>query len=230
MHMIYERVIDFLFPKACINCGIICDAYLCSHCKKFLVEIEPEDFLTRRKSKMWTIKDKNCPVRKVYYFYHYNNIIYKLIFDIKYKFHKDKVKEVAKLITNADEFRYINIHEIDFLTYIPISSKRMNWRGFNQTQLIAKELSKLLNIPYFTIAHKTKHTSAQIDLDREKRLTNIKGVFEASDTLPVNISGKSLLLIDDICTTGSTLLECARAIKHKYPHTTIYGLCLARGD
>ena len=101
---------------------------------------------------------------------------------------------------------------IDIIVPIPSSKKSMKERGYNQTELIAKELRFLLGIPYSNILVKTKDTKVQKRLGMRERVENVIGAF-AVDPKASDIAGTRLLVIDDVCTTGSTLSEAARVLK-----------------
>ena len=98
------------------------------------------------------------------------------------------------------------LHDFDFITSVPISRKRLLSRGFNQAELIAKNISSMLQIPYVNCLHKCRHTIAQSILKKRKRADNIRGAFLADSERVYN---KKILLVDDIITTGSTMNECA---------------------
>jgi ComF family protein len=92
---------------------------------------------------------------------------------------------------------------------VPLNKKGLISRGFNQSLLISKILSKELGIPLFTDALlKTKNTLPQIGLNAKQRMKNIKGAFAVGS----NINGLKLLLVDDVMTTGATARECSKAL------------------
>lgn len=93
--------------------------------------------------------------------------------------------------------------DIDLIVPVPISKRRIYERGFNQSEIIAGDISARLNIPWRSIIEKKKHTKAQSDLGRDERITNVIGAYESQDAKNLKI-----LLIDDVVTTGATALEC----------------------
>lgn len=227
----FENLIDFFFPKVCVNCQLISETHFCDECKSCLKKLEPECFVSRQKSKNWEIKKKfklQTSLEKAYYFYEYNLIIHNLITQIKYKRCKNLIDEMAKLIIENNEFARIDFSMINKITFIPIHPKKQKVRGFNQTELLAHLLGEKLKIPVYTILEKTVNTKPQAELTREERLRNLMNSFEVLPNLELD-ENCNILLIDDICTTGATFEECARTIKKKYSHVKIYGLALARG-
>lgn len=106
----------------------------------------------------------------------------------------------------------------DIITCVPLHKRRLKERGYNQSELIAKYLSIEIGINYVPLLKRTKHTKAQSTLNKEDRLTNIKKAFLAE---PESF-GKRILLIDDVITTGSTLLECAHELMSKGAKEVIF--------
>lgn len=111
------------------------------------------------------------------------------------------------------------------VTAVPLHSKRQNWRGFNQSALLGGILARKIGIPYADCIKKTRHTSAQVGLDSEKRRKNVKDAFQVMKNIEVR--EKNILLIDDVWTTGSTMKECAKVLK-KAGAKTIWGITIAR--
>ena len=102
------------------------------------------------------------------------------------------------------------VKDTDVIVPAPMHRKDIRRRGFNQSALIAKELGRILDIPVDTKSVvKTRHTHTQKGLGKGGRAVNLRNAFTASHEL----KGKRVLLIDDICTTGSTLREITAAVK-----------------
>lgn len=100
------------------------------------------------------------------------------------------------------------IHEIDFITGVPLHAHKQKERGFNQAEILCQSISLHTGIPYQKdILIRTKVTTPQSKLSAKERQKNIKNVFNAQ-----NCSDKCILLVDDILTTGATLNECSRAL------------------
>jgi ComF family protein len=97
--------------------------------------------------------------------------------------------------------------KIDYLVPVPLSKERMNSRGFNQSEILAKEI----NWRYKNLLIKTKNTIPQARSKRAQRLTNLENAFEVCSKY--DIRNKNIVLIDDVCTSGSTLMECAKVLK-----------------
>lgn len=103
--------------------------------------------------------------------------------------------------------------EIDVLTWVPVSRRRRFRRGFDQCELLARAVGKELEIIPQRVLRKRRHTRAQSSMESvSARKANILGAYEVDKH--ADLRGKRVLLLDDICTTGSTMNECARVLLH----------------
>lgn len=106
-----------------------------------------------------------------------------------------------------------NLKKYDIIIIVPISKHRKKERGYNQSYLIAKEISKIIKIPIAKkILYKIKNTVPQSSLNRKQREENAKGAYKIRNT--TKLYNKKILLIDDIYTTGNTVNECAKVLMH----------------
>ena len=109
----------------------------------------------------------------------------------------------------ADELGDIaELGTYDCITAVPLSKQRMNSRGFNQSRVIAEHISQRLELPYEELLTRVKHCAAQSSSDVVSRALNVKGAFAAAGSA----YGKRIILVDDVHTTGSTLMECTNTL------------------
>lgn len=143
--------------------------------------------------------------------YKYYGIIRKLILDFKFE---DK-KYLYKFLSSRLIFlikQYMNNNNIDSVVYVPISFRRYYERGYNQSYILAKEISNNIGVPLLKYGIiKVKHNERQSELAHEHRYNNTKNAFRANRLY--DYKDKTILLVDDIYTTGNTVNECSRVLK-----------------
>lgn len=138
---------------------------------------------------------------------------------------------MADYITSNSSLFPISLDSIDSLQAlmvlpVPLHPKRLKEREFNQSLLLAKEISRTLKIPLIPDnLQRIRWTRPQIELKGEERLTNVKGAFKLK--APKAVEGKFFLLIDDVYTTGATVRECSKVLK-KAGAEKVYVFTLAR--
>ena len=149
------------------------------------------------------------------YIFKYEGIIRENL--LKYKFEEKSYlyKTFVNFLLKNDKI-FENMKNYDTIIPVPISKKRNRQRGYNQSFLIAKEISKYTNLKLINnCLFKTKNVIEQSKLTKEEREQNIKNVYSLKNG--DKIESKKILLIDDIYTTGSTVNECCRILKKANP-------------
>ena len=142
------------------------------------------------------------------YMFKYEGLIRRLILQYKFQEKSYLYKTIVYFLLNNKKMFEI-IKSYDTIVPVPISRKRKKTRGYNQSYLIAKDLTNIIGIKLENrVLFKTKNII-------EQRLENIKGVYEIRNTK--RIINKKILLFDDIYTTGSTVNECCRMLKKANP-------------
>ena len=225
VNKIAESFFDLIFPKFCIGCkkeGF----YICQDCKSRL-QINYYVFCHLCKNRIPA--DSRCPSHKTALKFclspfSYDNILVKnLIHDFKYHFIKSIGPELAKFmiqsLKNSKLLNHLSINKLMcqqtselIIVPVPLHKKRLIWRGFNQSEILAKKISKELQIDIFSGLKRVKNTLPQIDMaDKEQRQENIKNAFLCEKSR--KLKHKIVILIDDMVTTGATLEECAKTLK-----------------
>jgi len=200
-----EYILNLIFPQKCIFCGTLFDIVpqiaICDDCRKELRFVDQQKLLLHMRD------------LKPQYFDHvvvsceYVDAMKEAL--IRYKFH-DKpfyFRALGRLLADT-----ISGLGFDVITCVPLHKTREADRGYNQSALIAKALGKKVGLPVDVgILSRIKSTQSQSLLNRSARVVNIKGAFIVAK--PDRVLGRSILLIDDILTTGLTLNECSRVLK-----------------
>lgn len=209
----YKLCLYLLFPPHCVGCSRW-GTYLCPACYEDL----------HFYSLPLTLKLDPCSLDHVFAVGNYQEPLSSLIHVYKYKGVKEVGGVIARLIYHSTA-----VPEVEALTFVPLHPQRLAERGFNQSQLIAEELSNLMKIPCVDLLQRIRYTTTQASVkDRKERLTHLHNCFalqpDVSKPLPA-----SVLLIDDVTTTGTTLNECARVLKAAGVKTVV-GLTIAHGS
>ncbi len=227
---IKKFVLDALFPISCLVCGRkdiwICDKCLekieilpfqvCPYCEEIVTPLGgicPPCRATFLKNNQIIPLD-NLIVSARYK----ENQLSRLVHLFKYNFVRDLSAPLAKIIIKASLKNNLALPDIIFP--VPLHPRRCRWRGFNQAELLADYISQNLT-PGFSIPVvsdlliRRKYTRPQMKIKNyQQRKSNTRNAFAIGKNKKSEIiRGKKILLLDDICTTGSTLIECARILK-----------------
>ncbi|MDD3998663.1 MAG: phosphoribosyltransferase family protein [Candidatus Shapirobacteria bacterium] len=207
-------IIDWLFPRKCFGCGQG-EGYLCSLCET--------------KIKNGELIKKNG-FEGIISIYKYDGVIKNIIEKIKYGFVSDASEEMAQKMARKLKIDYPNIVEYwqkekYCLLPIPLHQQRQRWRGFNQSEILAEKLSKILKLKYKNniIIRKLKiKNQAQIK-NREEKWKNMINVFEIATkgNMP-----KKVILVDDVITSGATMTAALKTLKNSGTNLG-WGLTLA---
>lgn len=145
----------------------------------------------------------------------YNGKFKRAVLNFKFRNRTQYSPQFAYLLAKQIKQSYPDMI-FDYITYVPMHKKDLRKRGYNQSELLARDLSELLQIPYKETLEKTKQIKPQHETKSvSERRANIKGAFKVIDKS--KIKGKSILLLDDIVTTGATLGECAKVLDKAKP-------------
>ena len=104
-----------------------------------------------------------------------------------------------------------DLDKIDYIIPVPLHKEKLKERGFNQSELLAKKISKLIKKPCLKTLNRIKNTLPQYSLSPLEKIKNIKDAFEL-DIRKINLQDKNILIIDDIFTTGSTVQEMCKVL------------------
>lgn len=157
-----------------------------------------------------------------------NEILREAIRAFKFSFVKDLAKPLSKLLIRRLEDLDFNLGKSSFvLTFVPLHKRRLRWRGFNQAEALANSLASHYKISILSLLLRKRSTIPQsLVKDKGKRKKNIKNVFYCQNRELVK--GRKIIIVDDVCTTASTLKECARVLS-RAGAKEVWGLVLARG-
>lgn len=197
MRIALNRLLDLLFPPRCPFCGKLLpvgSSGACGECAKSLPFVDQDKILRK-------IGKYTCAVT-----FYYEKQVRTAIHALKFSRRYQRAKALAPYLvrTVAEELG----GEFDAVTYVPISFQRRFWRGFDQTRLLAGHAAAAWDVKIVKTLHKIRNNPPQSSvITAQARRKNVQNVFE---TIPnAEIAGRRFLLIDDITTSGSTMIVCA---------------------
>ncbi len=213
-HVLISGFLNILYPSQCPACGNPSDTFrtspICSSCWSTIERFAGPScalcglpFASEYAAVCGQCMKKRPPFSKVIFYGLYEGVLAEAISQMKFHGLKRLSKPLGTLILDLE------LPVIDGILPVPLSVKGLRKRGFNQALLMARVLSKSLQVPLFMdILWKKKETLPQIGLSKKERLANLKKAFEVQG----DIKGLRLLLVDDVMTTGATVTECSKVL------------------
>lgn len=220
-------LLDLVFPKRCVGCRRV-GSYICAEC------VERIDFIDKpvcpicQRQAVGGKTHPGCAGRYkldgLIVGVKYRGVVRTAIRKVKYKWIYDIEKVLVDLIAGQ-------VWKFDFpqgatLVPVPLHIKRKRWRGFNQSEILAKTLAAKFKVKYGDFLVRKIETKAQVGLTREERKKNISDAFLVSH--PELVSGSNIILVDDVYTSGATMAECAKVLK-KAGAKSVWGMAVALG-
>ena len=199
--MTFDKSLNFLFPRKCRICFKRGNFEICENCIKRI----------RKYEELCILKFKNRNLDGLIYFFIYKSYIRDLILEFKF-FNKFYIGKVFSEIILKNEKICRKLKFYDIIIPVPMHKIKKQERGYNQAEVLAKNLANNLNVLYEgNVLVKVVNNKRQSSLSQKERYKNINNVFKIDNS--VKIKNKRVILIDDICTTSATLEECAKVLK-----------------
>ncbi len=208
----WKSLIHLCFPPCCIVCGNALagsEECLCIQCLQELPKIRnvsPDKW--RIEKRFWG----KMPIENAmsHFLYIKGNDFDKILFELKYHGRKDVGKTMGRYVARhllPEGF----FEGIDLIVPIPLHPDRLKKRGYNQSEWIARGISEITKIPVNTDAVcRTISNTTQTKRSMQERWNNVQGIFSVKDKKA--LEGQHILLVDDVLTTGATILSCASRI------------------
>ena len=224
----FHALIDIIYPPRCLGCALFLEdnhnhrqtAHFCPDCfSDFSPVVSPLCPICSTPLVSGLQKDHLCEdcLRKrpfyeaIYALYHYEGAMMEAIHQFKYGEKRYLAKSLGPLFVQFAGSRMKQRDDL-LIMPVPLHKKRLRERGFNQSLLLAKHLARQMNAELdFLSLRRVRYTLPQTGLGKEERRKNVRGAFRVEN--PHAVKAKTVLLVDDVATTGNTLNECARVLK-----------------
>jgi ComF family protein len=234
----FRTLLNLVYPRSCYICGKESPEaldFLCWDCLADTQKVEPPfcsicgdpvpGNITHQYHCHW------CSLQRPHFerarsAFRYDGAIRQLLQDLKYHHHTWLARDLAEMLAHCVRAEY-ETATFDLICPVPLHISRKRSRGYNQSALLAKELSNQLSIPFFGRAvRRVVPTPSQTNLTATQRDANMRDAFE-SGTFRC-LKNKRILLVDDVMTTGATTNACAGALK-KSGALCVHVITVARG-
>lgn len=212
---------DLLMPRACLCCGrqlLPAERHLCCVCMADLpfthFEAMPHNPMADRLNALVERAPAYCRAAALFYYKEgsYGRITQALKYNRDFSAGRFFAGLLAERLAVYDYWR-----QIDVVCPVPLHFSRRFTRGYNQSGIIAREVAKRLGAEYSPdLLKRVRHTATQTKLSGEERRKNVHGAFAVRKGVAEGLRGSSILIIDDVFTTGSTLAACCDAILERF--------------
>lgn len=204
---------DLCFPRLCLICErqlVTGEEHICLHC---LSRIPETNYHLLPGNPMEQLFYGRVSIEKAFGFFYFTagGDFRKLVHTFKYKGEKKAARTLGRLYALRLKNSGV-LDNIDLIVPVPLHKKRQRHRGYNQSEWIAEGISRITGIKTdYAILRRRHNTATQTLKAGYDRWENIQGAFYLSSPLPAGT--RHILLVDDVITTGATLIECARTLR-----------------
>jgi ComF family protein len=212
IYRLFWKTVDFIYPPECASCGKP-GALLCKDCKE---KIQPLfdpicpicGYPVATPGVCQNCRDNPPPYTALRSWAEFEGSLRKALHKLKYESDLGLGLEFSyPLLQIIAKEKWA----IDYIIPIPISKKHRKTRGYNQATIIARPLALALGIPLFEKSvSRVKETESQVNLSREERFKNLHSAFLGNSAKLLN---KKVLLVDDVATTGATMISCSQTLR-----------------
>ncbi len=224
----FHDLLAVICPARCLGCGKVLDSkvdWLCIPCRAAMPSTH---FHMQAENAMWSKIKALCPsvvnATGQYYFSH-NSLWREVIHAIKY--HRSWIAAYKLGYIYGCELKESPLYaDIDVVVPIPLHWRRLLSRRYNQSELIARGIAAALGLKVdMRVVRRRRYNDSQVKQRKEKRWENVQGIFKVLDIK--RLAGRHILLVDDVFTTGATMVSCIDAITLAEPTCRISVATLA---
>lgn len=213
----FPSLLDLIAPHSCRGCGLM-GSVLCNRCKKYILSNQPK-ICAKCKAKTTHAKCNNCPnLPPIYIVGERQDMIGKLIHDYKYQSMRSLAKPLAELLDSV--LPQLNGRTV--IVPLPTIKKHIRSRGLDHTRLIAKHLAKLRHCEVSPLLTRAKNT-VQVGADIKTRSTQASKAYALSSRISIDPE-VTYILIDDVWTTGASMLSAVKKLQQARANQIIIGI------
>ena len=222
-----NRLLDLFFPRRCPVCGNLLP-FGAEHCSCHSLQnrrVHPPvcEHCGASKEHCTCFLPGELKLGHIAAPFYYTGKVRDELLELKFDGEKKRAGKLGREMALCFAERFADVQP-DVVTFVPLSKGSERSRGFNQSALLAEGVASLLYLPCASLLQKTRETEAQHTLGEQDRKTNLNSAFALRPE--VRVQNKTILLIDDIKTTGATLWECERVLLENGA-AAVYCLCCA---
>lgn len=221
MNQWLSDILNLFYPPQCHICGGDLsphERFLCPRCLQGLPRTgyhrDPQNQMVQRFAGQFPFETATG-----HFFYSRDSSLSQLIQDMKYRGFS-KIGDFLGEICGKELYYTGYLYDIELIVPIPMHFIKKAKRGYNQTENIAGGISKITGIPICNALKMTRQRNTQTALSKKERLENAEGLFQVKTNL--NLNNKHLLLVDDVCTTGSTIGSAAKTLTEVFPDCKLH--------
>ena len=209
----WHRLLDLISPRLCVVCGqrlTVSEETICSKCNLHLPRtgFQQDPYENEMAKLFW----HQIPIERAtaLFYYEAHSETANILYELKYKSHPEIGVVMGRMMAKElQPFGFFD--EIDGIVPVPLAKKRLRQRGYNQSLEIARGISEMTGLPiYNKVVRRNAFEGSQTSKGRWERNENVEGVFELKDATA--IQGKHILIVDDVVTTGATVIACAQEL------------------
>lgn len=225
--------LDLLFPPHCVACHRVGE-WFCAECRASVDAIHPPvcprcglPLKATRPAREHRCERHQSPLDGIRSVAFHSEPLRTAIHQLKYNDVRVLSRSLGTMMSEAWLAHYAPQFQPEAIIPVPLHARRERARGFNQSELLARQLAAGIGVPLVCDALvRTRFTAPQVELDARQRQSNVHGAFRASRE---RVSGSRVLLVDDVLTSGATLAACCAALREAgVPSVWAYTLARAR--
>ncbi len=209
---IFRDFLSLIYPRNCIACKNLLfkhEEFICNHCYLTLAK---SDFHLSNDNELAKVFYGRVPINIVgsYYLFEKSGKVQQILHSIKYNGNKALAKQIGQWYAQSLQ-QHPELCGADLIIPVPLHPKKQKQRGFNQSEAFALGISETWNIPLsLENLIRTEHSSTQTKKRKFERWENVQDIFELKK--PELLENKSVILVDDVITTGATIDACYQAL------------------